>query len=322
MSYQLIKNLTAVNYTRGNNRQIKYIVLHYTGNSTDTAKNNANYFKSVNRGASAHYFVDESTIYQIVEDANISWAVGKNYGTHNLFGVVTNANSINIEMCSSGGRIADATFNNAAALTKSLMSKYGVPASNVYRHYDVCSKQCPGWPGWGTTKNDTGALWTSFKNLLNKEEKTNIQEALKMGIAVLRSLTGDLSQRWRPQHNKDGTTTLINAGCGLALDIPGGSAKSGTMLQTYQPNDTISQKFTMKQAGGNYVPSYVAPVYFTAGTNKSLVLDCINGGTANNTRIQTYAKNLTKAQLWSIVDCGDGTWALINTNSLKALTAA
>lgn len=153
-------------------------------------------------------------------------------------------------------------------------------------------------------------------------EKTNIQEALKMGIIVLQSLTGDLSQRWRPIHNKDGSKTLINAKSGLALDVPGGSAKSGTALQTYQPNGTISQKFTMSQVGGNYAPSFVAPVYLSAGTNKNLAVDCVNGGTANNTRVQTYSKNLSKAQLWGIVDCGDGTWVLINTNSLKALTAA
>lgn len=57
MSYTLVKNLTTVNYTKGNSGR-KYIVIHYTGNETDTAKANSSYFKSINRGASAHYFVD------------------------------------------------------------------------------------------------------------------------------------------------------------------------------------------------------------------------------------------------------------------------
>lgn len=62
MSYTLIKDHTRVNYSSGNSGR-KYIVIHYTGNTTDTAKANANYFRSVNRGASAHYFVDATTVY-------------------------------------------------------------------------------------------------------------------------------------------------------------------------------------------------------------------------------------------------------------------
>ena len=163
--YQLIRDLSLVNRTPTSGRAIKYIVIHYTGNATDTAKANANYFRTVNRGASAHYFVDKTTVYQVVEDKDISWAVGRNYGSNNLFGVVTNGNSISIEMCSDGGKIADATFDNTVELTKSLMAKYGIPASNVYRHWDVCSKSCPGWVGWGASGRD-GSIWNKFKDSL------------------------------------------------------------------------------------------------------------------------------------------------------------
>jgi len=159
MSYQLIKDLTKVNYTKGNKGR-KYIVLHYTGNKTDTANNNAGYFRSINRGASAHYFVDKSTVYQVVGQEDTAWAVGKNYGLRNLFGIVTNSNSLNIEMCSDNGKIADETFANAVILTRELMKKYSVSAENVYRHYDVCSKQCPGWKGW---LGSDSSLWQKFK---------------------------------------------------------------------------------------------------------------------------------------------------------------
>ncbi|HJD45939.1 MAG TPA: N-acetylmuramoyl-L-alanine amidase [Candidatus Mediterraneibacter norfolkensis] len=161
MSYTLVKNLTTVNYTKGNSGR-KYIVIHYTGNKTDTAANNANYFKSTNRGASAHYFVDKTQVVQVVDDANTSWAVGVNYGSNNLFGKCTNANSISIEMCSDGGKIADATYKNTVELTKSLMKKYNIPASNVVRHWDVCSKACPGWTGWGANGKDA-SIWNQFK---------------------------------------------------------------------------------------------------------------------------------------------------------------
>lgn len=169
MAYTFVKDLTTVNYTKGNNGR-KYIVIHYTGNKTDTAKANANYFRSTNRGSSAHYFVDKTSIYQVVADADTAWAVGKNYGSGNLFGTITNKNSLNIEMCSDNGKIAEETLANTIALTKDLMKKYNIPAGNVYRHYDVCSKKCPGWTGWlGTSPT----LWNHFTTRLNEDSSVS-----------------------------------------------------------------------------------------------------------------------------------------------------
>ena len=173
MSYKLVKNLTTVNYTKGNKGR-KYIVIHYTGNSTDTAAANANYFKNTNRGASAHYFVDRTQVVQVVDDANTSWAVEKNYGSNNMFGTVTNSNSISIEMCSTGGKIADETYDNTVALTKSLMKKYGIPASRVVRHWDVCSKVCPGWSGWGANGKDA-SIWNQFKKDIQSSSNSTVK---------------------------------------------------------------------------------------------------------------------------------------------------
>ncbi|MDE7062485.1 MAG: N-acetylmuramoyl-L-alanine amidase [Lachnospiraceae bacterium] len=164
MAYTLFRDLTTVNRTVMNNKVNRYIVIHYTGNQTDTAKNNANYFRSVDRKASAHYFVDKTTVYQVVEDKDAAWSVGKNYGSGNLFQTVKNNNSINIEMCSDNGAVAEETFQNTVALTKSLMEKYHIPASNIYRHYDVCSKRCPGWTGW-VGADET--LWNRFKQAVS-----------------------------------------------------------------------------------------------------------------------------------------------------------
>lgn len=162
MAYKLIKDHTKVNFNYGNSGR-KYIVLHYTGNNTDTAQDNANYFRDFNRDASAHYFVDKKNVYEVVAPENTAWSVGINYGSNNLFGICNNANSISIEMCSTGGKIAQATFDNAVALTKNLMAKYNIPSSRVVRHYDVCSKSCPGWKGW--VGADT-SIWDKFKSAL------------------------------------------------------------------------------------------------------------------------------------------------------------
>ena len=157
----IIENFTTVNYEPMSNKVNKFIVVHYTGNVTDTAKANANYFKSVNRGASAHYFVDDNDIYQVVRDKDAAWAVGKLYNKSvaKLWGICTNYNSISVELCSVGGEITEQTQNNAAELIKSLMRKYNIPIDNVVRHYDVCGKQCPGWSGW---YGSDSSKWVAF----------------------------------------------------------------------------------------------------------------------------------------------------------------
>lgn len=60
------------------------------------------------------------------------------------------------------GNNTTATYKNTVELTKSLMKKYGIDASRVVRHWDVCSKCCPGWNGWGANGCDA-SIWNQFK---------------------------------------------------------------------------------------------------------------------------------------------------------------
>ena len=53
-------------YDRLGGRDVAFVVLHYTGNVSDTAEANCKYFAGGDREASAHYFVDEDSIYQSV----------------------------------------------------------------------------------------------------------------------------------------------------------------------------------------------------------------------------------------------------------------
>ena len=138
---------------------IRYIVIHYTGNDGDTAMNNAEYYASNVVKTSAHYFVDANEIVQSVDDLRIAWAVGgKKYpscpqtGGGTLHGRCLNANSISIELSDAkkDGVYAPSakTVAQALELTKALMKKYNIPASNVIRHFDVTGKLCPAyWSG-------------------------------------------------------------------------------------------------------------------------------------------------------------------------------
>lgn len=152
----------ASNFNTGRSQKIAYIVLHYTGNSGDTAEGNCRYFAQHQRGASAHYFVDENEVWQSVKDGDTAWHCGaKKYVHPNC----RNSNSIGIEMCSrkdENGQyyIKPETVARAVELTRELMNVYGVPIENVLTHYMVTGKLCPE-PFVRDPKQ-----WEAFKNAL------------------------------------------------------------------------------------------------------------------------------------------------------------
>ena len=88
------------NYRRAarGKEDICYLVIHFTANDGDTAKNNADYFARAEISTSAHYFVDENEVWQSVRDADIAW----HCGTRGVYfhPYCRNANSIGIELCS------------------------------------------------------------------------------------------------------------------------------------------------------------------------------------------------------------------------------
>lgn len=146
------KKISAYNHFNSNN--IKYIVLHDVG-AKSTAKNNVDYFAGGDRGASAHYFVDDTSIWQSVEDKHGAWHCGDGYGKYGI----TNRNSIGIEMCLPSGAVTAKTEQNTLELVKYLMAKYNVPADRVVRHYDASRKNCPAqfnldkkWTRWNAFK--------------------------------------------------------------------------------------------------------------------------------------------------------------------------
>lgn len=158
---EITRQISQYNHSDGND--IQYIVMHDTGNDRDTAAGNANYFNGGDRQASAHYFVDENSIYQVVEENQAAWHCGDGHG---IYGI-DNHNSLGIEMCNSGGYIADSTINNTIGLVKSLMSKYSIPIDRVVRHYDASRKDCP-----HNMSANNWSKWNEFKSKLSGPQYT------------------------------------------------------------------------------------------------------------------------------------------------------
>ena len=151
----ITRKISKYNHSNGNN--ISYIVIHYTGNKNDTALNNAKYF-SEKRNSSAHYFVDDTSIVQVVEESNAAWHCGDGKGRYGI----TNKNSIGIEMCgTNNGNISDITIENTLNLVRMLMKKYNISIDKVVRHYDASRKNCP-----SAFSENKWARWNDFKNRL------------------------------------------------------------------------------------------------------------------------------------------------------------
>lgn len=149
------ETLTLVNFGRGGpDRHIEYLVVHYVG-ATGGAADNAAYYRSVYRGASAHYFVDfDGSVVQVVRDEDVAWHCGTR-GTYK-HPWCRNLNSIGIELCvrNGHGNVQDtgphagwyfetATLQAAQRLLRLLMGQYGIAPDHVLRHFDVTGKMCP-----------------------------------------------------------------------------------------------------------------------------------------------------------------------------------
>ncbi len=166
-----IKTANRENFTAKQRKlsDIAYLVVHYTGNRGDTAKNNADYFAREVTGTSAHYFVDEREVWQSVPENHAAWHCGTK-GTY-YHPACRNANSIGVEVCmlDKQGRVRQASVDRAAVLVRELMQRYGIPPDRVVRHYDVTHKDCP------APMVSDPALWRAFQTKLTQEDENDMK---------------------------------------------------------------------------------------------------------------------------------------------------
>ena len=122
-----------------------YIVVHNTGNSASALAEAKNQQNNFSRPAGAHYFLDGGgVIYQLLDDTDTAWAVGAWSGARQL---ISNYESISIEVCSDGVEFTDAEIEELTWLVQLLMERHDIPAKNVVRHWDCHTgrKECPAY---------------------------------------------------------------------------------------------------------------------------------------------------------------------------------
>lgn len=186
--------------------KVDWLVIHYTSNLGDTAKNNADYFarEALNRKASAHYFVDENEVWASVPVYRIAYHCGAKTYTHPH---CRNTNSIGVEICmlDKHACVRMDSIRRAAELVRELMDKYDIDVEHVVRHWDVTGKDCP------APMVDDPGLWEQFKAMLEQEEEMTIYKTYEdcpewakptvSKLVRLGLLKGDEHQQLNLEHN-------------------------------------------------------------------------------------------------------------------------
>lgn len=144
---------------------IKYIVIHDTGNTSKGADAMAHfrYLQNATRYGSAHYYVDDKQVIQTIGDSLIAWSIGDKWGYSNNPNRIVdaiNSNSLSVEMCINSDIDKAKAYKNLVELTKNLMKKFHISPDRVIRHFDATGKICPGswsvnnWQQWWQFKED------------------------------------------------------------------------------------------------------------------------------------------------------------------------
>lgn len=155
-------------------KDVKYIVIHYTGNVGDTAKGNVNYFANTNkREAGAHFFVDrKGKIARSIPMNRTAWAVGGDQrsgmkGEAKHYNKCTNYNSVSIELCDVATKDPSQKQIKAVKKLVKYIKKYCKNAKTIIRHWDVNGKECP-IRMIGQASSTSGKRWTKFKKAISK----------------------------------------------------------------------------------------------------------------------------------------------------------
>ena len=168
------KFLISPNYAKKEreNKQIKFIVIHYTGMQSELES--IKMLTDKKSEVSAHYLINKKgDIIKMVEEKNIAWHAGKSKWKNciNL-----NDRSIGIELVNKGHSLGYENFskkqiNKLILLCKFLIKKYKIKQADILGHSDIAPlrKKDPGeqFP-WQTLSKKKIGHWHNLNNKNNK----------------------------------------------------------------------------------------------------------------------------------------------------------
>ena len=161
--------------------QIKFIIFHYTGMTTESAS--LNRLTNTQSEVSSHYLIkNNGEVVMMVPDLYIAWHAGKSYWKNFKS---LNKNSIGIEISNPGHNIRYKKFSkkqiqSILKLSKFLIRKYKIKKKNILGHSDIAPnrKKDPGekFPWKFLSKHKIG-FWHNLSTKVlkeNRKKKINI----------------------------------------------------------------------------------------------------------------------------------------------------
>jgi N-acetylmuramoyl-L-alanine amidase len=127
----------------------EFIVVHTTGNSNSTAKNERAWLTNLsnNRQASYHLVVDEKEVIEVIPLNENAWHSGDGSGLNS-----GNRKGVGIEICELN---YEKSLENAIELIVGLLKERNWGIDRLKRHFDCSGKNCPRmmnsdgkWTGW------------------------------------------------------------------------------------------------------------------------------------------------------------------------------
>ena len=125
----------------GEVRDIMYITIHETDNTSPTADASAHaaFLRNITDSPNGwHYTVDDHSIVHHIPDNEIAYNAGDGRTPNG-----GNMNGIGIEMCVNDGGDYEQTLRNTAVLCAELMAQYGLNVGDIRFHADFMEKECP-----------------------------------------------------------------------------------------------------------------------------------------------------------------------------------
>ncbi len=159
------------NYQRGGRTDIDKIVLHTVQGGYSSC---INWFKNCSAGASAHYVVRSSDgqVTQMVDESDTAWHAGNSNMNHRSVGIELEGYMENPDAW-----FTDAQYRSAAALTRDIAARQGVPLdrSHIVGHDEVPDPDGSGWGGaGGHTDPGDGFNWTYFMALVTEQAPAEV----------------------------------------------------------------------------------------------------------------------------------------------------
>ena len=161
--------------------QIKFIIFHYTGMTTESAS--LNRLTNSQSKVSSHYLIkNNGEVVMMVPDLYIAWHAGKSYWKNFKS---LNKNSIGIEISNPGHNLRYKKFSKKQVqsilkISKFLIRKYKIKKKNILGHSDIAPnrKKDPGekFPWKFLSKHKIG-FWHNLSTKVlkeNRKKKINI----------------------------------------------------------------------------------------------------------------------------------------------------